>query len=288
MAFQKPVYNFKPIGSVDALAKVLGVPPKIIADIAAIADDSYTSFNVISNSGKARVVHEPKYRLKKIQKRINSRIMSGVSFPDYLTGGLRDPNLPRDYIMNAGLHSGAESIVKLDIKNFYPNIRGQSVRNIFKYFFRFPDPVVDLLYQLTTLHGRIPQGGCTSSYLANLVFYNSEYLLVSKFRSRSWVYSRLLDDISVSSRDGLSKHEIKSLIKRVAAMLTAQNLRLNNNKTAILTRNSKSDEFQVTGLWVKHGKPKLHRKERRFARQLVYVAEKEFAKDPTTTEYSEL
>lgn len=288
MAFEKPVYQLNSIGSVDVLAKVLGVHPKILRDISEKANDSYTPFQVVSNSGKVRVVHEPKHYLKLIQKRINSRIMSGVIFPDYLTGGVRDTELPRDYIMNAGIHSGAQSIIKLDIKNFYPNIRGQFVRNVYKFFFRFPDLVVDQLYQLTTLHDRIPQGGCTSSYLANLVFYNSEYRIASKFRSKGWAYSRLLDDIAVSSNESLARHEVTSLIRDVASMLTSHGLKLNNEKTTVLTRNSKSEDFQVTGLWVKHGKPKLHRKERRFARQLVYVVEKEFEKDPTTPEYSAL
>lgn len=275
----KPYYPDLPIGSIDTLARVLGLHPRLLLEIAKKVSNSYTSFDV-QTSKKLRTVHEPKFELKKIQKRINSRIMERVQFPAYLTGGIKDETTPRDYVFNASFHTGNKVVIKLDIKNFYMNIRSEHVRDIFKYFFKFPDDVANVLTLLTTYHNRVPQGASTSSYLANLVFFNSEYALVSHLRNRGFSYSRLLDDITISSK----KHQIDEtdVIKKVASMCRKYDLKLNNKKTEIDRPGHASSNYKVTGIWVKHGVPKIARSDRRYVRMLVYIAEGEYAKDPSS------
>lgn len=209
----KPLYPCKPIGSIDVLAKTLGVHPTKLIDIASQVNNSYTSYQLPAHpvTGKERTVLEPKYELKKIQKRINSRIFEQVQFPSYLQGGLKaSHSIKRDYVQNATIHSHSQTLINLDVKNFYPNIKTEAVSNIFKYFFKFSDDVVSILIKLTTYHGSIPQGGCTSSYLANLVLFNSEYKLVSSLRGKNVRYSRLLDDITISSKTKLDPKFIEN------------------------------------------------------------------------------
>ncbi|EOT8995588.1 hypothetical protein ACU6PJ_004833, partial [Escherichia coli] len=45
---------------------------------------------------------------------------------------------------------------------------------------------------------------CRSSYIANLLFFNSEYNLYNRLKSMGLSYSRLLDDITISSDKDLS------------------------------------------------------------------------------------
>lgn len=280
----KPLYNCKPIGSVAILAKSLGIDETHLRNVAQHVGNSYTTFTV-SNPGKRdRDVFDPKINLKRIQKRINSRIFSKVSFPEYLQGGIKS----RDYVTNADIHSHAHSLINLDVKNFFPNIKVEDVNKIFKYFFKFPDSVSEILTQLTTLNGKLPQGACTSSYLANLVFFNEEYHLVSKLRGQSIQYSRLMDDVTISSRHKLSGDKSSELIKLVAAMLKKHNLRLNKNKIHISHRDNPMCKFEVTGLWIKHENPKVRKKERRYVRQLVYNCEKDSKVDRTSDDYHKL
>lgn len=285
-SFLKPYYRFDSIGSIGTLGKVLGVQPRLLVDIAQKADQSYTAFDVVSNGGKVRKVFEPKFHLKVIQKRINSRIMEGVEFPAYLMGGIRDASSPRDYVKNANRHAGSASLIKVDIRSFYPSIKSLYVNAVFQQFFRFPPDVSELLTRLTTLHSRVPQGGCASSYLANLIFFRSEYSLVSYLLARGLTYTRLLDDVSISSHKVLAKEDATHVIKRVAAMCRKYDLRLNNKKTDVLVNRPGASEYSVTGLWVKHGKAKVARRERRFVRLLVYICEQEFAKDPSSSDYA--
>ncbi len=70
------------------------------------------------------------------------------------------------------------------LKKFYDNIKKERVYLIYSQFFNFPHEVSELLTKLTTYKNKVPQGACTSSYLANLIFFNSEYSLVSKLRGK--------------------------------------------------------------------------------------------------------
>lgn len=280
----KPYYPHKPIGSVSILANTLGTSESKLLSIADNASDSYTEFS-ISNGDRA--VTEPKYELKKLQKRINRRIFEQVIYPSYLQGGIKS-DMKRDYVQNAKIHSKANTLISLDIKRFFNNIREQFVFDIYKYFFKFPDDVSKLLTKVTTFKGALPQGACTSTYLANLIFYNSEYRLVSKFRGQGITYSRLLDDITLSSAENLSEESIQSSIYDVIGLFKKYKLKPNNKKLNVEFRNTPKNQFAVTGLWVEHSKPKLKKSERRYIRQLVFETEKLYKNDKTSNHYHEL
>lgn len=288
MARDKPYYPNSAIRNIETLAKCLGVAPRFLSDLANDSDNSYTEFLIPKKDGKDRKICEPKYNLKKIQKRINSRIFKYVQFPSYLQGGICDPENPRDHVNNSKIHAGSLVLVSLDIKNFYDNIKYNSVLDIFRNFFKFSDDVSKVLSDLVTLRGRVPQGACTSSYIANLIFYNKEYSLVNKFSSRKIKYSRLLDDVSLSSDRELSEQEITDSITDVSGMFKKHGLRIHPDKKKIEYSSDTRSEYKVTGVWISHNIPKLRRKDRDYIRQLVYICEKEYLKDNSSDDYHEL
>jgi hypothetical protein len=159
----KPHYPHNPIASIEALATTLGIHPKLLQDLANKVDDSYTAFITVSKNKngaqKDRNVCEPKHELKRLQKRINSRIFEKIEYPDYLQGGIKDETKPRDYVVNATRHAHANQIICIDVKQFYPSIKSQYVARIFQHFFKFPPDVSEILTRLVTYHGRVPQGG---------------------------------------------------------------------------------------------------------------------------------
>jgi hypothetical protein len=285
----KPHYPHNAIASIEALAITLGIHPKLLQDLANKIDDSYTGFQIESKSKdgkiKSRDVLEPKHELKKLQKRINSRIFEHVEYPDYLQGGIKDEENPRDYVANAKRHANANQIICIDIRQFYPNIKAKYVKDIFQYFFHFPPDVSELLTKLVTYKGKVPQGGCTSSYVANLIFYDTEYHLVSELTKHNIQYSRLLDDITLSTQDSFSKEQETFWIKEIAAMFKKYELKINNAKTRIEHRANSDVKFEVTGLWIGHKKPKARKQERRFIRQLVFKCEQEYKQSRFSDEY---
>lgn len=282
----KPYYPFRPISSVAILAKTLGIHEKMLLNIANKVDDSYTEF-FINVKGKDRTVYEPKHDLKRLQKRINHRIFEKVQYPSYLQGGIKDPSNKRDYVENAKIHceNNPNTIISIDIKSFYDNIKSDYVFNIYKNFFNFPDEIAKLLTILTTFKNKVPQGVCTSSYLANLIFFNSEYSLVAKFRSKNICYTRLLDDVTLSTNKSLSENEISTSIKDVIAMFRKYKLKHNNKKTKVESQKNAKDSFKITGLWVGHAKPKTTRNDRRYIRLLVKICENKFKEDKYSLDY---
>lgn len=288
MTLTKPYYPHAPIASIGALATCLGVPPKLLVDISNSIDRSYTKFLLPPKNGKEREVCEPKYELKRLQRRINSRILEKVQYPPYLQGGIKDRKSVRDYVQNSKIHAGSVFLISLDVRNFYPSVKAEYVFEVFSKLFKFPDDVAGILTSLVTLSGRLPQGACTSSYIANLIFFNSEYSLYNFLSSQGYSYSRLLDDIAISSQKIISQDDAVKLIKRVAAMCTKYGLKLNNKKTKTERSDDLSAEYKVTGVWVGHGVPKLRRKDRDYIRHLVYICEKEYSKCNSSEDYHSL
>ncbi|WP_444926959.1 reverse transcriptase family protein [Microbulbifer sp. TRSA002] len=286
----KPYYPHKSIGSLDVLSKTLGIRPKLLLDLSNKISDSYTEFNIVSKSGKCRTVYDPKYELKKLQKRINSRIFENVIFPEYLQGGIKDKDSKRDYVNNAAIHEDAKILISIDIKRFFDNIRPVHVSSIFKNFLRFPPDISDLLTKIVTLGDKVPQGACTSTYIANLLFFNTEYQIVSELRNKGISYSRLLDDVTLSSPDSIPEKEVSGYIKKIAGMFRKYDLKVNNKKTKIEYRKHSKDRghFKVTGVWVGGGQPRLRRKDRDYIRHLVYICEREYEKSPESEAYHEL
>lgn len=282
----KPYYPHNPIASIASLATTLGVHPDILLDIANKSSDSYTEFTVQSKN-KQRLVYEPKYELKRIQKRINTRVFEKVEYPLYLQGGIKDLRKKRDYVENAKIHAKSKHLINLDIKSFYDNIKPVYVFEIYKMLFKFPDDVCNVLTLLTTYRNRVPQGACTSSYIANLVFFNSEYTLVSSFRHQSISYSRLLDDVTLSSEKELSSDAVSQAIKKVAALFKRYELRLKQSKTKVEVKSNKAADYKVTGLWVGNGSPRVRKHERRYIRQLVYICGLKYNDSSSSQTYHE-
>jgi hypothetical protein len=281
----KPVYTKQPISSIETLALALGVTPERLVHISQSIPNSYKTFDKITGRNKkSRTLSEPKKGLKKLQKRINKEIFENVEYPAYLHGGLKN----RDYLSNASVHSGAKTIISMDIENFYPSISRKNVTDIFKYLMKFPDDVSKILTELVTLNGIVPQGACCSSYIANLVFFNTEYNYVNLISNKGFNYTRLLDDISVSSNNELNEKDKTFIVNKLREMIERHRLSVNINKTKIESASDARSSFEVTGLWAKHNNPKLRKPQRRFIRYLVFICKKQAEYDRTSAEYHSL
>lgn len=281
----KPYYPLPPIGSVSVLAAMLKINEKQLIHIANNTSSSYTSFKITPEGKKPRDVVEPKEQLKYVQKKINAMIFSEVKYPGYLMGGISDKDKPRDYINNGKLHLNKNTLINLDIENFFPNIKHTYVKKIFTHLFRFPEPVSEILTKLTTLNGRLPQGGCSSTYIANLLFFNYEYHIVSKLRSKDITYSRLLDDITLSSNRKLNKNDKRSVVSAVDGLIKRFELSINPSKTKIEHKDDLSAQYEVTGSWVRFGELKFPSKDRKKIRSAVKKCEIMYEENCYSEEY---
>ena len=152
---------------------------------------------------------------------------------------------------------------------------------------RFSPDVSIALTELVTLNNQVPQGGVAlvtlqifCSLIVSIIFYN-------RLQSIGLSYTRLLDDITISSDEDISLEEKTKVIQLVYRMVSQHRLSINEDKTTI-EHTKDSSKLSVTGLWVKHGVPKLTKENRRYIRYLVYICQKQAAYERHTKEYHDL
>lgn len=271
----------KPIGSEDALAATLGLSTIALLDFIKNINSKYSTFPLKKKDGNFRPISSPNHDLKLIQKRINRFIFGNVEYPDYLFGGIAG----QDYVKNANRHAGANSLITLDVRNFYPSIKTKVVEKIFLHFCKFPPQVAKLLTELTTLNGSVPQGACTSSHIANLVFHDIEHRVVSDFKDKKLIYSRLLDDISISSKKQLKKEDVTSIIDKVAVFLKSKDFKIRSDKTRVTSISNPENLMEITGLWLNRGHARAKAKDRHDIRSEMHRCKSNFTVSRTASEY---
>ncbi|MGF6646531.1 reverse transcriptase family protein [Paraburkholderia sp. GAS82] len=262
----KPSYNFAPIKDVRTLALALGLAERQLNRLAVNAGNMYRRKPIAKKDGTERVTWDAHKQLKEVQGRINQLFFHKVLFPLYLQGSIRDKAYPRDYVRNAEIHAGACVAVTLDIADFFPSTRAEFVQDIWRDFFRFAPPVAEVLTRLTTKDGYLPQGARTSSYLANLVFWQREHCLVETLEMRGWRYSRLVDDITISKVTDASQKELTDINRIAIACFQGYGYSIKRSKHKVLRRNHR---VTVNSLVV-NVRPALPKDERRRIRAQVH------------------
>lgn len=273
----KPLYDLKPICDISALSLSLGLPEKLLINVARQTDNLYRKAKpIIKPDGSIRQPFDALAPLKLIQRRIKDRILKRVKFPEYLTGSLSG----RSYRSNAAMHVGAKIVICEDVDGFFPSTSQERILDIWRNFFRFSDEVAHLLTRLTTKGESLPQGAITSSYLANLAFWDQEPRLQFALSQRNIVYSRYVDDISISSKLVLSKEEQTALIAKVYGMLKRHGYKAKRRKHETFTSGSR----MITTKLVINRKPALPPKDRQNIRAAVHALEKRLALGETGPE----
>jgi hypothetical protein len=204
--------------------------------------------------------------------RIQCLILKKVKYPLYLMGGLADKENPRDYVRNANVHVGWRRMINEDLASFFPSTSSAVVFDIWRHFFHFPAEVAQTLTRLTTRRNELPQGAKTSSYLANLVFWETEPDLVATLRSTGFSYTRYIDDMTVSSKADKSAEELGAAMSLLASMAKRHGFQFKRSKHRIAYAGQRGE---TTGLVVGNHSAGLRRTKRGGIRALVHQCEVE-------------
>ncbi len=266
-----PIYKGKQISTIQDLSEILNVEVDRIKHISYRANSFYIENPQPKYDGTMRMTYIVKPPLLQIQDRIKNNIFSCVEFPHYLMGGIRDKTDPRDHIRNAEIHSDKKWLISLDIKNYFPSIKSKYVYSMWKDFFGFSDEVSRVLAKLTTYNGFLPQGSKTSSAIANLLLWDKEPRFVDVLEKQGFVYTRFVDDITISSTEFVEKEMISKIIVDTKHLLKQYDLELKRKKTKFQTRSKKMTVNNVT---VNRKKPTISREKRNNIRLEVHLFEK--------------
>jgi RNA-directed DNA polymerase len=257
--------SIAPILSLDKLCQTLSISHEQLNDVLSLSDDEkYKKSSTLKQDGSERIVYNPHHKLRVIQRRINRRIFSPlhtnktIQWPDYLYGSIpnqtiKDIEYKKDYVACASKHCGARSLLKIDVSNFFDNISFEVAFSVFSDFFKFAPDVSEVLAKICTYNDHVVQGALTSSYIACLCLFDLEPNIVSRIEKKNLTYTRLVDDITISSRN--VNYDFSYVLDIVKNMLHEKDLPINEKKTKIYRESS--TPLVVHGLRISYREARL-------------------------------
>jgi len=196
------------------------------------------------NSTKIRTLCNTHPRYKTILKKINKSLLSGP-LPIGVLGGVKGKQI----VDVAKIHCGKESVFSVDLKDFFPSIKSGQVYTLFKRTGCTPE-VCNILTDLVTFEGKLPQGFPTSTSIANWVAYDLDIQHLRYCNDNGIGRTRWVDDITFSGRHEIIQSSIPSLI----GAITKHGFKVNNRKTVYSPRGK---GVSVVGLDVSSKLPRL-------------------------------
>lgn len=246
-----------PIPNTGIFPIFMGISPKIIFSILKRPEKYYRSFSIQKKDKTKRSIDTPRTYLKVIQWWILDNILNHIDVAPNVFGFVRGRNV----FQNAEFHLGAKHILNVDIKQFFPSITNEQVKNIFSSA-GYKEDVADMLTCLCCYKGRVPQGAPTSPALANLVLRQLDKSLSSIAEENNFKYSRYADDLTFSSLEQINVNflnDVKEIIEREGFNLKPEKTRFAGSGGRMeITGIVINKKMQPSRIWRKRTRATLH------------------------------
>jgi RNA-directed DNA polymerase len=210
---------------------------------------SYQFFTIEKKKGGIRDIYAPNPELKKIQKQLNYFLQAYYLCikPKEVHGFVINPHYFVEYcniVANAGHHVGKKYLLNIDLKDFFPSITANRVRELFiSSIFGFNDQISTALTLLTTNKGKLPIGAPTSPVISNFVCHQLDNDLIEFCHLYNLSYTRYADDLSFSSNNPITPFIVDGIVNQIGN----NHFEINTKKTRLTTSNRKQS---VTGITV--------------------------------------
>lgn len=222
----------------------------------------YKHYEIPKKKGGSRTIMEPYPALKEVQTWILKNILEPAS-KQYVSAVAKAFIPGKTVRENARFHRNKNTVIALDLHDFFGTVRFYSVFEVFKKL-GYNKQVSTILTHLCMLHGSLPQGAPTSPMLSNFVFFELDIKIFNYCRKRNILYTRYADDLTFSSNEMVPKR----IISYVKMLLSHTSFSLNEEKTKVMNRNSRQS---VTGVVV-NKKLQVSKTYRDKVRQEVYYS----------------
>ncbi|MCH4896109.1 RNA-directed DNA polymerase [Marinilabiliaceae bacterium JC040] len=221
----------------------------------------YRHFKILKKNGNTRLLSEPLPSLKEIQNWILEEILYKVKVSRYAKAYVKNRSI-KDHIK---YHKKSEKILTLDITKFFDSIEFELIENFFKNL-GYSNLISNLLTKLCYLDESLPQGAPTSPCLSNIIMYDFDEVMGGYCRKKNLKFSRYADDMAFSGN--FNKEE---LIDKVRFELSKIGLKLNNDKTKLMTPNMQQI---ITGVVVNE-KAQIPKSERNKIRNAMFYIKRD-------------
>ncbi len=253
---------------VDALARIA-------------AGTAYRQWQVPKPNGTTRTITAPDDGLKGVQRRILDRFLYRIPISNAAHGFVTS----RSIVTNARAHlETAQELLNYDLKDAFPSVLRDRVRHLFVRHVKIPlkhlgetadqavaGRIVDMLVELTTYAGSLPQGAPTSGCLLNIACIKlDKYLLkfLGEF-DHALRYTRYADDLTISGPDAIPS-EVHQQVQKIVRHC---GYTLNPEKMRHLSV-ARGQRLEVTGLILDKGQLRIPRDRLDAYRAAIYQASK--------------
>lgn len=233
----------------------------------------YRRWQIPKRDGSARTLSAPKRDLKRAQRWVLRNVFDKLPVHGAAHGFLAD----RSIVTNAAAHAGADVVMKVDIKDFFPTITWRRVRGLLRKagMAEGPATLIALLAteaprEVVQFRGKtlyvatgprvLPQGAPTSPAITNAICMRLDRRVAGLARKLGLRYTRYADDLTLSWRAGARarppepagpgahpRAPVGLLLRGLREILLSEGFLLHPSKTVVMRR---GDRQRVTGLIV--------------------------------------
>lgn len=250
------------VETVDQLAEFFGISLSKMRWLAyhrnADTGTHYARFTIPKSDGSERVISAPKPLLKACQRKILSSMLEQLPVHGAAHGFVPG----RSIATHAQFHAGAQVLIKLDLKDFFPTVVLGRVKGFFRKI-GLQEQVATILALLCTEAPReevehdgtlyhvalgprsLPQGAPTSPALTNLICHRMDRRLAGLARKYNWRYSRYADDIAFSWHHADEAPSIGTILGFGRKIIESEGFHVHPKKLRIIRTKSRQ---MLTGL----------------------------------------
>lgn len=242
----------------EQLSRQIHLSRLFLARLFQFSNNYYKAYEIAKKSGGRRLIAQPSKNMKAVQAWILREILDKLKSHPASMGFESGKSI----LDNALPHAGAKKLITIDIEDFFGAITKKQVEIVFKDL-GYNGWVSDYLSEVCTFNDSLPQGGCTSPKLANLVCRGMDEKIQSITKNLGIIYTRYADDISLSSP---FDHKITHIIKTVEKIINDEGFRINRKKLRV---KGPSKKKMVTGLVIDGHKVGIGREKYRLIRAKI-------------------
>jgi len=246
---------------IHSFSNIIGLNPSLVFVLSQNTTKYYKKHIIPKRDGSTRLIFEPSYSLKLVQRWLLEEILYNIPVSNYTFGFMKGSSNPLR--LNAAMHKDNIFIFKMDMKNFFPSIKKDKIYFLFNEVGYNPT-MANILANLCTLDGMLPQGAVTSPCLANLVCRHLDKRISKYCEKREITYTRYADDLTFSCN---SKAHLKSIFPVIKTIINSEGFELNEKKTRFLTPKVRKT---VTGITLSGGELKAPKEMKQKVRAMIH------------------
>lgn len=244
------------LDSPEALARALGLSIPHLRWLAfhrtVETHSHYHVWSIPKRDGTSRTITAPKSELKAVQRWLLRNVFEKLPVHHAAHGFLN----ARSIATNAAVHAGADVIVKVDVKDFFPTVTFRRIKGLLRKA-GLPEHVATLIALISTEPARelvqfrnqtlhvatseraCPQGAPTSPAITNAICLRLDRRMSGLARTMGFAYTRYADDLAFSFRagaepEGSKQPAIGALLRGIKAILRAEGFVLHPHKTTVM------------------------------------------------------